>query len=68
MRRIKSNKHIYRYIHLLSDVNDNKKNLLAPNKDKRTLIKKSAPHPLLINTARGGKKKAITKSAISLPE
>jgi hypothetical protein len=42
--------------------------LLAPRIVKQTLIKRSMLHPRLIKTARGGKKKAITNKAMSLPE
>lgn len=42
--------------------------LPAPRAHKQILIRKSIPHPRFINTAIGGKKKAITKRAISRPE
>jgi hypothetical protein len=42
--------------------------VLAPKQVKQTLIRKSVEQiPLLIQTATGGKKKAITNNAMSRP-
>lgn len=42
--------------------------LLAPKQNKQTLIRKSVEkNPLLIQTAAGGMKKAITNKAMSRP-